>query len=452
MSSMRAWSKQAVQGGGSGGGGKDGSKTERVRVARYFAGKRPDWAHEDGDGAAEGGAFPRQGGAGGEHAPPQAAPGGAAGGHVLQVDAAGAGVPDAPVAPRVLRKSGADAAAGAPAAVMGELPAAAVPVAAAAAGVHAVQPGRPGAESESESGAESGSDESGSSSGSEYETDSEDDEEGWFGGTRAMAKPVFVGRDQRATVREREAAEAAAAAAAGLEETRKKERQEETRRQVIEEIRREEAAAQRMAAEDAAEVDTDDEAADADEEFELWRQRELARLMEDFESMLKVERAREEVERVRDMDDETRRAYEKVMKEREGGGGGAEGGAKPKIGFLQKYYHKGAFFQSGADDSMQAEVDTEIFKRDFTAPTGMDKMDRSMLPEVMQVKNFGKASRSKWTHLANEDTSRLQDKDYRWGGAMRRDARDRNYEQRRAGITDGGRGGMDRPSAKRPRR
>ena len=415
MSSMRAWSKQAVQGGGSGGGGKDGSKTERVRVARYFAGKRPDWAHEDGDGAAEGGAFPRQGAAGGEHAPPQAAPGGAAGGHVLQVDAAGAGVSDVPVAPRVLKKSGADAgagaaggrarragpiesdsdsdsdgemdrrrarararaagsasaAAGAPAAVMGELPAAAAPVAAAAAGVHAVQPGRPGAESESESGAESGSDESGSSSGSEYETDSEDDEEGWFGGTRAMAKPVFVRRDQRATVREREAAEAAAAAAAGLEETRKKERQEETRRQVIEEIRREEAAAQRMAAEDAAEVDTDNEAADADEEFELWRQRELARLMEDFESMLKVERAREEVERVRDMDDETRRAYEKVMKEREGGGGGAEGVAKPKIGFLQKYYHKGAFFQSGADDSMQVCLPQRVLSGVCTRVCGM---------------------------------------------------------------------------------
>lgn len=49
--------------------------------------------------------------------------------------------------------------------------------------------------------------------------------------------------------------------------------------------------------------------------------------------------------------------------------------------------------------------DEEILKRhDFTAPTE-STLDISLLPKVMQVKNFGKRSRTKYTHLLDQDTT-----------------------------------------------
>lgn len=46
----------------------------------------------------------------------------------------------------------------------------------------------------------------------------------------------------------------------------------------------------------------------------------------------------------------------------------------------------------------------DIYKRDYTAPTEYEKFDKSMLPKIMQVRNFGKRSRTKYTHLADQDT------------------------------------------------
>ena len=40
---------------------------------------------------------------------------------------------------------------------------------------------------------------------------------------------------------------------------------------------------------------------------------------------------------------------------------------------MQKYYHKGAFYQ-----------DMEEQQRDFNLPTGEDKADKSVLPSVLQ--------------------------------------------------------------------
>lgn len=72
---------------------------------------------------------------------------------------------------------------------------------------------------------------------------------------------------------------------------------------------------------------------------------------------------------------------------------------------MQKYHHKGAFFQSN-DDLADGEI-KELFSRDFNMPTGEDKMDKSVLPAVLQKRQgtFGKKGNSKWTHLTNEDTT-----------------------------------------------
>ena len=59
---------------------------------------------------------------------------------------------------------------------------------------------------------------------------------------------------------------------------------------------------------------------------------------------------------------------------------------KKKWKFMQKYWHKGAYYQTGADDQFQEKNTDDIFRRDFSAPTGEDKFDKTILPKVMQVR------------------------------------------------------------------
>ncbi|WVZ76878.1 hypothetical protein U9M48_024800 [Paspalum notatum var. saurae] len=228
---------------------------------------------------------------------------------------------------------------------------------------------------------------------SEYETDSEDEQMGM-----AMVKPVFIPKSQRDTIAERERLEEEERQLEELVKKRLEARKIETRQIVVEEIKKEEHIEKALNEEaNIEDVDTDDELNEA-EEYESWKNREIARIKRDREERDARLKEKEEIEKVRNMTEEERREWErknpKQLRQ-----------TKQKWKFMQKYYHKGAFFQESVDDVIQSAGKDDIYSRDFSEPTGEDKMDKSILPKVMQVKHFGRSGRTKWTHLVNEDTT-----------------------------------------------
>jgi microfibrillar-associated protein 1 len=228
---------------------------------------------------------------------------------------------------------------------------------------------------------------------SEYETDSEDEQMGM-----AMVKPVFIPKSQRDTIAERERLEEEERQLEELVKKRLEARKIETRKIVVEEIKKEQHIEKALNEEaNIEDVDTDDELNEA-EEYESWKNREIARIKRDREERDARLKEKEEIEKVRNMTEEERREWErknpKQLRQ-----------TKQKWKFMQKYYHKGAFFQESADDVIQSAGKDNIYTRDFSEPTGEDKMDKSILPKVMQVKHFGRSGRTKWTHLVNEDTT-----------------------------------------------
>ncbi|KAJ7596838.1 splicing factor, Prp19-binding domain-containing protein, partial [Mycena floridula] len=223
---------------------------------------------------------------------------------------------------------------------------------------------------------------------SEYESDSEEEAK-----PKLQFRPVFVPKRSRITIQEKEAI------AQDTEEAikRKEEEAEERRRAshdlVAESIRRE--LAEKEKEEEVPDVD-DTDGLDPPGEFEAWRLRELARIKQEKEAEIQREEEREEVERRRALPEEQRMKedMERAQKLRE---------EKPKgqQKFLQKYWHKGAFHQVCDFSQIYLEI---LTRHDFTEATE-STIDVSMLPKVMQVKNFGKRSRTKYTHLLDQDTT-----------------------------------------------
>lgn len=207
----------------------------------------------------------------------------------------------------------------------------------------------------------------------------------------------------RQTIRERELLEQREEARAEGEEARLQARKEETREMVAArleaEAAEEEAAARAPRGMD--DVDTDDEQ-DEEAAYDAWRLRELSRIARDLaereqEAAEAAERARwqalSEEEREREIA-ARRAAILEVDK------------PKKKWRFLQKYWHRGAFFQDAGDAQAEgASIAGDITQRDFSAPTGEDLFDRASLPKIMQKRNFGLRGQTKWTHLVDQDTT-----------------------------------------------
>ncbi|WVF69706.1 hypothetical protein IAT40_004485 [Kwoniella sp. CBS 6097] len=226
---------------------------------------------------------------------------------------------------------------------------------------------------------------------SEYETDSEEESESEPEPPKPVFRPVFKPKNARVTTQEKAVAEAEELAR--REEELREEKKAASKELAGETIRRELAEREAVTVEHTVD-DTD--GLDPTAEFDAWRARELARLLRDKQAQAARDEEKEEIERRRAMPEEQRlqEDLEHAAKTRER--------EKGEMGFLQKYYHKGAFHQ-----------DDEILNRDYTGAT-QSSVDMSMLPKVMQVRDFGKASRSKYTHLADQDTTQGG-----WGQAAR---------------------------------
>lgn len=225
---------------------------------------------------------------------------------------------------------------------------------------------------------------------SEYETDTDDESSEEDATPPPLAKPIFVPKRARTTI----AAGPADTEAAQEDVEAKAEEEAAKRRQEAHDLAA--ATIKRQLAEKeyqethATDVD-DTDGLDPEAEFEAWRQRELARLQRDREALDEKRKAQAELDAFRALPESEKdrlgreRAKQQAAEKREQRGNPA---------FLQKYYHKGSFFQ-----------DMDILQRDYTEATS-SQVDVSKLPKMMQVRNFGAKGRSKWTHLANEDTSK----------------------------------------------
>lgn len=232
---------------------------------------------------------------------------------------------------------------------------------------------------------------------SEYETESEDDDPR----RAAMLKPVFVSRAQRDTVKEKEALEKEEEEAEEKRKAKLKERKAESKTLVIGEIQKEADAdaAAALDTNDASDIelmDDNDEINEA-EEYELWKIRELKRIKRDAEEKRVRQKELEFIERRRNMTDEERAADDARLD----AGQNFKDSAK-QFNFLQKYYHRGTFFQ---DKAVSGEE--PLYLRDFHEPTAEEKFDKQLLPKTMQVRRglFGKKGQVKHTHLTDVDTT-----------------------------------------------
>ncbi|CAF0723707.1 unnamed protein product [Brachionus calyciflorus] len=234
--------------------------------------------------------------------------------------------------------------------------------------------------------------------GSEEESDeeSEYEEEEYTDSDEEMAprlKPVFVRKSDRKTIEEKEEEEQRQMEIERERERLHEESKKQTRKIIQEEVSREKMSEKENDENIICDFLTDDEMDEND--YEAWKLRELKRIKRDREEKEKIEKEKQEIQKIRNMTEEERLKFLKLNPKKL-----INKAEKGKYKYLQKYYHRGAFFMDKEED---------IFKRNYAEPTLEDHFDKTILPKVMQVKNFGMAGRTKYTHLLDQDTTRRED-------------------------------------------
>ncbi|CAL8077708.1 unnamed protein product [Orchesella dallaii] len=227
---------------------------------------------------------------------------------------------------------------------------------------------------------------------SEYEEYTDSEEE-----ARPRLKPVFVRRDERITVKDKDTEDITSKQIEEQQRSKHETRRKETLKIIEAEVEKER---KRGGSDDESEatmpkitdVATDDENEEA--EYEAWKVRELKRIKRDRDEREAYERERMEIERMHNLTEEERRLEMKLKPKQI-----LNKASKGKYKFLQKYYHRGVFFLDKEED---------VFRRDFSQPTLEDHFDKTILPKVMQVKNFGRSGRTKYTHLVDQDTTNFE--------------------------------------------
>eukprot|EP01029_Cantina_marsupialis_P028392 TRINITY_DN776101_c0_g1_i1.p1 TRINITY_DN776101_c0_g1~~TRINITY_DN776101_c0_g1_i1.p1 ORF type:complete len:503 (+),score=191.54 TRINITY_DN776101_c0_g1_i1:145-1653(+) len=264
---------------------------------------------------------------------------------------------------------------------------------------------------------------------SEFEESSSEDDEDTYARPISEFKPLFKTKAERLTILEKQQKD--------LDELEREEqrlKREETKKKESKEMVLE--AVMRGDDEEVSATDDDMPSTDDDEdeeaEFEAWRLRELKRKKRDLDIRAAVEEERRETERRAKMSDEQIAADNARLESL--GLKKKQPTEKQEWGYLQRYYHKGAFFMDEDTLDKAGKKDVRLRADQYAAGKTLDdKTNKQALPKVMQVKKFGQRGRTKWTHLTAEDTN---DYEYGWGAKQDENAVHvrQNMERRMAGT------------------
>jgi microfibrillar-associated protein 1 len=261
---------------------------------------------------------------------------------------------------------------------------------------------------ETESEEDEAKDESGSGSGSDNGSDSEEDESSEEESSsedeapKKLLRPVFLKKNERNKI----AAPVKSADEIAAEEEAR--RQEQARALVQEQVE------QRIAEKAAGKKDWDDDVEDADinaiddtdgvdpdAEYAAWKLRELKRIKRERLAIEEAEAERAEIERRRNLSAAEREAEDRAFIEKQQ----EEKGDRGPMQYMQKYFHKGAFF---TDELKELGVD----RRNLMNARFEDQTNREVLPEYMQIRDMtklGKKGRTRYRDMKTEDTGKWGD-------------------------------------------